>query len=475
MIAGSAATLAALCTLFLAPAVAAPPVDPAPPDTREDPSRQAPDAGGAGAGQATGTGGDAPSGAAGNAGPPGAAGPAPGSRARVQRNVSYAGVPGENAAVEAHPRRRLDLFLPEGDAPPDGFPVLVFIHGGGWRIGDKALVQRKPAFFNDAGWIFVSVNYRLTPEVMHPGHAQDVAAAVAFLHAALPSIGGDPTRMVLMGHSAGAHLAAIVATDPDLLGVHGLSPRMLAAVVLLDGAGYDLAARRRLMGASRWRGSVFEAAFGQDEALLRRASPVTHITRERGVPPMLAFYVPSRPDARLITNDLVDRLLACGHRAIAAPADDRDHGSINRRFGDPGDHVARRTLDFLRDVLAERGPARAVDPRRGPVGSWRFERVLDRAVPADARAAGVTIGADGSVAGSTGVNAFGGEADPAGFVDGMLRLGPIMSTRRAGPPQAMALERDILTVLAHVRAFRVDHGVLILLEGDSELARLIAR
>ena len=96
---------------------------------------------------------------------------------------------------------------------------MVYVHGGGWKRGDKSRVGEKVEFFTGRGWVFVSVNYRLLPEGAHPANVNDVARALAWVHDHATDYGGDPDRLFLMGHSAGAHLAALVATS------EGASPR----------------------------------------------------------------------------------------------------------------------------------------------------------------------------------------------------------------------------------------------------------
>lgn len=111
---------------------------------------------------------------------------------------------------------------------------MIFVHGGGWRRGDKSAVVRKAAFFTGDGWLFVSVNYRLVPEGRHPTNVQDVANALAWVHNHSAEVGGDPDAICLMGHSAGAHLASLVATDERYLENAGHSLGILNGVIALD-------------------------------------------------------------------------------------------------------------------------------------------------------------------------------------------------------------------------------------------------
>ena len=118
----------------------------------------------------------------------------------VKRDVPYADKAGE--------RQVLDVYAPTG---AKGLPVVFWIHGGGWQTGDKKEVQVKPQAFTDKGFVFVSTNYRLLPAVDMRTIVRDVAKAVGWTHAHVAAYGGDPKRLFVMGHSAGAQLAALLA------------------------------------------------------------------------------------------------------------------------------------------------------------------------------------------------------------------------------------------------------------------------
>src|SRR5580704_10634386 len=117
--------------------------------------------------------------------------------------------------------QRLDVYAPRG---VDHAPVVIFVHGGEWTRHDKAEVSYKPKFFNDHGVVFVSTNYRLSPAVAHPAHVSDVASAIRWVHDHAAEFGGDPHKLVVMGHSAGCHLVTLVALDPRYLAKAGLRP-----------------------------------------------------------------------------------------------------------------------------------------------------------------------------------------------------------------------------------------------------------
>src|SRR4051812_21730176 len=141
-------------------------------------------------------------------------------------------------------RQRLD-FTP--DARP-GAPLVLFVHGGAWSLGDMAMAGHMAVHFHARGYAFASVDYRLVPSANPHQQADDVAAALARLIGDAPRLGIDPARVMIMGHSAGAHLAALVGTEPSYLAAHRLPIGAIGGVVLLDGAGYDVAAQLRFAG-----------------------------------------------------------------------------------------------------------------------------------------------------------------------------------------------------------------------------------
>src|SRR2546429_1299500 len=112
-------------------------------------------------------------------------------------------------AEPADPRQKVDIYAPEG---AKNLPVVFWIHGGGWQTGDRTDIQVKPQAFVDQGFVFVSTGYRLLPEVEMGTIFRDVAKSIRWVHDHIAEYGGDPNRLLIIGHSAGAQLAALMGT-----------------------------------------------------------------------------------------------------------------------------------------------------------------------------------------------------------------------------------------------------------------------
>jgi acetyl esterase/lipase len=264
----------------------------------------------------------------------------------AHRDLVYAERPDSESLLTS-----LDVYVPreEADEPR---PILVYIHGGGWAVGDKAAVQRKPYWAAGHGWVFVSINYRLSPEVMHPEHARDTAAAIAYVRDHAEQWGGDPENIAIMGHSAGAHLAGIVACDESLLAEHGMTTDQLAGVVLLDGAGYNLPVRMTNLPKFGLLTGRYRDAFGDDPDLWTQASPTLQAQPGDNLAPLFCVHAGDREESRVEGSGLVAAWSNAGATSELYHAPDKDHAGINRRLGQPRDPDTRAIEMFLIGVFA---------------------------------------------------------------------------------------------------------------------------
>ncbi|GJE72753.1 alpha/beta hydrolase [Methylorubrum podarium] len=141
-----------------------------------------------------------------------------------------------DAAYGADPRQRLDVFVPT--VPVERAPVLVFFYGGSWSSGSKDDYAFAAQAFAAQGFVTVLPDYRLYPKARFPEFLKDGAAAIAWVRNNIAAQGGDPNRIVLAGHSAGAYNAAMLGLDPEYLRQAGVDPRAVRAVAGLSGP-YD--------------------------------------------------------------------------------------------------------------------------------------------------------------------------------------------------------------------------------------------
>lgn len=232
-------------------------------------------------------------------------------------------------------------------------PLVMFVHGGGWSRGDKRMMDGsdKLAHWRAQGYAVASVNYRLVPDATVEQQAGDVAAAVAHLKARSATLGFDPERIALVGHSAGAHLVALVGTDPAYLRGAGLSFADVDGVVPLDGAAYDVP--QQLDEGPRIMGRTYRQAFGGDTARQERLSPTVQAAAPNAAK-FLILHV-QRPDGIKQSEALGAALRSAGTSVVVHGFPGTGlagHAEINRRMGDP-DYPATRVLDgFLARVFS---------------------------------------------------------------------------------------------------------------------------
>lgn len=256
-------------------------------------------------------------------------------------SVSAAASP---AAIDAdiaygpHPRQRFDLHAP---ANPRGASTVFFVHGGGWRLGDKRqALGGKAAHWTAAGAFVVSTNYRLVPDADPVEQARDVARALAAAQREVARRGGDPDAFALSGHSAGAHLIALLAASPRIVQEAGARP--WRATVLLDAGAIDVVST---LESGRGK-AIFDNAFGRDPAFWRAASPMHQLQARTA--PVLAVCAAARIVACTENRAFADKARGYGGRAEVLPKP-MTHAQINRLVGVDADYT--REIDaFLRSA-----------------------------------------------------------------------------------------------------------------------------
>lgn len=258
---------------------------------------------------------------------------------KIHRDLSYAEPKSE--------RNMLDVYT---TADAKDRPVVFWIHGGGWRRGDKGSMQHKPQAFIDQGYLFVASNYRFVPEVTVAEQTTDLAKAIAWVHKHAAEYGGDPNRIIVMGHSAGAHLAALVSTDDSHLKSQGLSLAILKACMPVDVSAYDVP-RRLAEGSGRLTPEMLKELFGETEEAQRAVSPAWHVAQDKHIPPFLILHVADRADTKVQSEWFAKKLTEAGITAKVYAAEGKTHGTINSDLGQPDDKPTQAMWEFLETAL----------------------------------------------------------------------------------------------------------------------------
>ena len=264
----------------------------------------------------------------------------------VKRDIPY--------TKNAEKLQTLDVYSPSN---AKGLPVVFWIHGGGWQAGDKAEVYDKPKVLNSKGFILVSTNYRLLPNVDMGTLTRDLAKSIRWVHDHIAEHGGDPKRLLIMGHSAGAQLAALLCTDERYLKEEGLSFAIIKGCVPVDGDTYDIPAmievaetRLRLHGLPLPKNG-HRIKFGNDPAKHKDFSAVTHVAKNKGIPPFLILYVANHPDVTAQALRLGNVLKAADVPVTVFGAKDTTHTKINADLGRSDDLATMALFAFMEKAL----------------------------------------------------------------------------------------------------------------------------
>ena len=273
---------------------------------------------------------------------------APAPLAPTKADVPYAGT--------TDFRQTLNVYAP-ATKPAKPAPVIFWIHGGGWQGGEKTNVQLKPKFFTDLGYVFISTNHRYVKAVPMSEIFADLAKSLRWTHEHAAEFGGDPARIVIIGHSSGAQLAAYLAIDERPLKAEGLSLKMFKGCVPVDADTFDVPAVIALATANRKAAGKPEPKYGHREIFGGQPerwtdySAVTHVAAGKGIPPFLILY----DAAAALTPDQAKRLESAltskGIPARAFGAQNTNHGKINTDLGLPNDPSTAELLAFLKSIL----------------------------------------------------------------------------------------------------------------------------
>ena len=264
---------------------------------------------------------------------------------QVTRDIPYA---------TASERQVLDVYAPAGAR---NLAVVFWIHGGGWQTGDKTMVALKPKAFMDAGFVFVSISHRLLPSVDMGAITRDVSSALGWVHKNIASYGGDPNRLLVMGHSSGGQLAALMCTDDRYVKAEDFSLTMIKGCVPVDADTFDIPA---IIEVAETRATAHHLPlpayghrqkFGDDPAKHRDFSAVTHVARDKGIPPFLVLHIAGNADTAAQARRLANVLEAAGVPVKVVAGRDTTHASINDNIGAVNDPVTKEIFAFVAGVL----------------------------------------------------------------------------------------------------------------------------
>lgn len=254
---------------------------------------------------------------------------------RAEGSAKRERAPGaQTFAYGSDPLQVMDFWAPAG---AKNVPLVLYVHGGGWKRGSKdtAMGNALPGHLRDQGYAFASINYRLVPAATVEQQASDVAQALAYLLARADKLGIDRSKVVITGHSAGAHLVALVGTDEQYLRKAGLSFADINGVMPNDGAAYDVP--QQMEQAGRMMADTYKQAFGTDPTRQKALSPVFHAAAPNA-PRFLLLHV-QRKDGVAQAQELGEALKKAGVTVEygSFPGTGlQGHAEINRKLGEPG-------------------------------------------------------------------------------------------------------------------------------------------
>ena len=252
-----------------------------------------------------------------------------------------------NLAYGSDALQKIDVYLPKLSAPKTEnhqlAPILLVVHGGAWSMGDKSrsgLIQHKANYWNQAGWVVISVNYRLVPNVTVQQQTQDIADALSFVQKNASNWQADADKIIIMGHSAGAHLVTLLSTHPKWITNF---PKPWKATIALDSAAYDVEA---IM--SNQHAQLYNRAFGASVEHWRLVSPKTQLSH--ALPAFLAVCSTVRPDQPCIqAQAFTEQAKTFGTITQLLPIS-MTHIEINRNLGLNNDYT-RQINQFMQQQL----------------------------------------------------------------------------------------------------------------------------
>jgi len=241
---------------------------------------------------------------------------------------------------------QLDVYMPKKGSKS---PVILWIHGGNWIGGDKSDVDKKPEFFTQKGYIFISLNHRLSPEASYMGQTQDLANAIVWIYNNIIHYSGDKSKILLMGYETGAHLAAMVAVDDTYLKDAEGSRSMIKGIVSIDGLGFYIPSLVPELGNKFREGC--QKAIGNSKDQWVKASPSVYIKPDVTLPPFLMASSGSVVSYKADAKIMADKLSTSPTISKMVHYPQKSSASLNREIGKDGDKATEDIMRFLYDCL----------------------------------------------------------------------------------------------------------------------------
>lgn len=239
-------------------------------------------------------------------------------------------------------------------------PVVIWIHGGGWAIGDKRNdMPKKSSFFTNLGYVFVSVNYRLSPfpedinndeRIKHPAHIVDVADAIQWVQNNIEKYGGNPNKTVLIGHSAGAHLVALAGANQQLFIDRNISYGSMKGVISLDTQAYDIPK----VIANSLQNDLYINAFTNNETLQKDASPYFQLDNYGTTISSWLFVERGTTLRKQILSDFTTKVQLKNGITQIVDMNDYSHADVNDLIADNQNTIlSQKIKQFLISIFNE--------------------------------------------------------------------------------------------------------------------------
>lgn len=229
-------------------------------------------------------------------------------------------------------------------------PVVVFVHGGGWLLGDKATkIRHKVALFESLGYVFVSVNYRLSSlfnkKTQYPAHTNDVADAIQWVYNNIGKYGGNRDKIVLLGHSAGAQMISLLATSDAFLPHRNINPNSFKGIISMDTEGYNVYE----MGKAGAK--IYQRIFGDNPEIWKEASPVLQVRADKTYPDFL-IITRGNPYRITMSQAFAEKLKSSGTTIQLINAKPYGHFKVNNILGKKNDTIVTpAVVSFLKQAF----------------------------------------------------------------------------------------------------------------------------